>query len=241
MTCASIINMMYRYPKALEMVQRKHSIIRADISNLCTFENWKDIPFSPGLLIYMKTWYFSTFFIVLMYFQKGWWNDDIIWHHLKKKSKLNLKGFHSVQNKFLISIWIKHFICMKITAWSVKIFFLSCVPKSLTSSVSASTQLLCEIQSHVLQQMKQMISLLGYFLSTSHQCGGDSCWYVSTWTLNTGPSLPWLAPQRLCPGLVWWIWPVRSCPWRKMVQGSWPTCSAFFTASSMLGLQIQFS
>lgn len=55
MTCASIINMMYRYPEALEMVRRKHGIIRADISNLCTFENWKDIPFPPGLLIYMKT------------------------------------------------------------------------------------------------------------------------------------------------------------------------------------------
>ena len=44
-------------------------------------------------------------------------------------------------------------------------------------------------------------SQLGYFLSTSQQCGGDSCWYVSTWTLNTGPSLPWLAPQRLYPRL----------------------------------------
>lgn len=55
MTYATIISMVYLYPKALEMVQRKHGIIRGDVSNLCTFENWKDVPFSPGLLIYMKT------------------------------------------------------------------------------------------------------------------------------------------------------------------------------------------
>lgn len=55
MTYASIISVMCLYPKALEMVHRKHGIIRGDVSRLCTFENWKDIPFSPGLLIYRET------------------------------------------------------------------------------------------------------------------------------------------------------------------------------------------
>lgn len=58
MTYANIISMICLYPKTFEMVQRKHGIIRADISNLCIFENWKNIPFFPGLLIYMKMTFF---------------------------------------------------------------------------------------------------------------------------------------------------------------------------------------
>lgn len=122
----------------------RESIIRGDVSHLCTSENWKDIPFPR---VYWYTWkldIFLHFLIVLTYFQEGWWNDDV---HLasceKKKRKLNLKGFHSVQNNFLfqcesgiLSVWESQLDLSKI-------IFLSCVLKSFTSSVSACTQLLC--------------------------------------------------------------------------------------------------
>lgn len=70
MTYATIISMVYLYPKALEMVQRKHGIIRGDV---IIFGDLKieGCSFFPWFIDIHENGYFSTFFIVLMYFQEG--------------------------------------------------------------------------------------------------------------------------------------------------------------------------
>lgn len=162
----------------------------------------------PFSLVYWYTWkrdIFLHFFIVLMYFQEGWWNGDVHWHHVKN-SKLNLKGFHSVQNNFNFNLNQAFYLYENHSLICQNFFF----PVFLKASPLQFQHVLsCSANTKLCPSADETDgSLLGHFKHFS-QCGGLLLIMPPPETTNTGPAFPGLLPSALSQA-VWWIWPVRS-------------------------------